>query len=270
MFDYKRDFVVCVCVCLMMFLLHSQSFVLVRARFRLAFVSLSLSLARGNVRLDQSDDARTFSNVSSPRGCWEHHARASTHNIIRYHNLLAYILLIHLFPLLGRLRLHLQRVQPFLVEFLLQQRVHFPLSFHLIQPFELFRNNLQNKMRLRRRVSGRVPAVPGVLPRFVDDFQNRRFERLGYLLAHRGRDWASNFHLRAGGFRAPFAVWRDVCYYRCCLCGLLLRVSCGGGISRDEKRDGRRRSGEHFFFFRVEKKRKVKKNQSAGYVFDRC
>jgi hypothetical protein len=268
MFDYK-DYV---CVCLMFLLLSiSLSFshervLRFRRRSRKSSLSLSLSLARKRPPRDTHTrafpcllPARVFALLHT-----NEHTLAHTHI---YYHLLA-LLLIHLFPLLGRLRLHLQRVQPFLVEFLLQQRVHFPLSFHLIQPFKLFRNNLQNKMRLRRRVSGRVPAVPGVLPRFVDDFQNRRFERLGYLLAHRGRDWASNFHLRAGSFRAPFAVWRDVCYYYRCLCGLLL-VFCGV-ISRDEKRDGRRRSGEHFFFFRVEKKRKVKKNQSAGYVFDRC
>ena len=77
----ERDFVVCVCVCLMMFLLLSQSFVLVRARFRL---SLSLSRADGNVRLDQSDDARTFSCLLPRAGVVGSITHAHAHTTLRY------------------------------------------------------------------------------------------------------------------------------------------------------------------------------------------
>ena len=156
----------------------------------------------------------------------------------------SFSLLLHEFVLLGRFRLHLQRVQPFLVEFLLQQLVHFPLPFHLIQTFKHFRNDLDVKVRFRGRVAGWVPAVSGVLPRLVDDFENGWFQRVGDFFPHRIRERAADVHRGALRFRAPVPVRSDVSW---CRFDFLTRVSCSRlmKVFRGGGRGKRSTRGEH-------------------------
>ena len=89
--------------------------------------------AGGRVRL-QKRRRRPFDDVWSKR---EHHQQVDDDGKT-YHSpiiLLSFSsclrLRIRVFVFLGRFRAHLQRVQPFLVEFLFQKRVHVSLSRHL-------------------------------------------------------------------------------------------------------------------------------------------
>ena len=135
-------------------------------------------------------------------------------------------------------------MQPFLVEFLLQQLVHFPLPFHLIQTFKHFRNDLDVKVRFRGRVAGWVPAVAGVLPRLVDDFENGWFQRVGDFFPHRIRERAADVHRGALRFRAPVPVRSDVSW---CRFDFLTRVSCSRlmKVFRGGGRGKRSTRGEH-------------------------
>ena len=117
-----------------------------------------------------------------------------------------------LFVFLGRFRAHLQRVQPFLVEFLFQERIHVSLSRHLFHALKFLGHHVQHEVRFRASIvlRRRVPRVPGVLPRFVDYLQHRRLQRRLKLATHRRRDGTADAsHGRARGFSAPFTVGSD-------------------------------------------------------------
>lgn len=117
-----------------------------------------------------------------------------------------------LFVFLGRFRAHLQRVQPFLVEFLFQECIHVSLSRHLFHALKFLGHHVQHEVRFRASIvlRRRVPRVPGVLPRLVDDLQHRRLQRRLKLATHRRRDGTADAsHGRARGFSAPFTVGSD-------------------------------------------------------------
>ena len=117
-----------------------------------------------------------------------------------------------LFVFLGRFRAHLQRVQPFLVEFLFQECIHVSLSRHLFHALKFLGHHVQREVRFRASIviRRRVPRVPGVLPRLVDDLQHRRLQRRLKLATHRRRDGTADAcHGRARGFSAPFTVGSD-------------------------------------------------------------
>ena len=143
----------------------------------------------------------------------------------------------------GVFRLHLQRVQPFLVGFLLQQLVHFPLPFHLIQTFKHFRNDLDVKVRFRGRVAGWVPLWPACCQDSSTISRTDGFNA-SEIFSASIRERAADVHRGALRFRAPVPVRSDVC--RCRFDFLmsvsysrLMKVFRGGGRGKRSTR------GEH-------------------------
>ena len=100
----------------------------------------------------------------------------------------------------------------FLVEFLFQECIHVSLSRHLFHALKFLGHHVQREVRFRASIviRRRVPRVPGVLPRLVDDLQHRRLQRRLKLATHRRRDGTADAcHGRARGFSAPFTVGSD-------------------------------------------------------------
>ena len=172
--------------------------------------------AGGRVRL-QKRRRRPFDVVWSKR---EHHQQVDddgkTYNSPVILLSFSRLRLRSVFVFLGRFRAHLQRVQPFLGEFLFQKRVHVSLSRHLFHANKSLGDDVYDEVRFRARVVlRRVPGVPGVLPRLVDDLQHRRLQRGGELATHRRRDGTADAsHGRARGLGTPLAVGSDPNFWR--------------------------------------------------------